>query len=112
MQALININILEESNGEYYDCCIHDTDENNVQYNLNNFREYESVLPHEEVEANPEKYIDYKGSLPLPWEEVSDRKSGGSSSDDLDKMQKEIDELKELLEKQSKLLEELTNSKK
>ena len=114
MNAIIDYNILENSNNEYYDAYIHDIDENNVQSTLNVFREYESVLPHEEVEANPEKYIDYKGSLLLPWEveEVNTRKGGSSSSDDLDKMQKEIDELKELLEKQSKLLEELTNNKK
>ncbi len=105
MQALININTLEESNGEYYDCCIHDTDENNVQYNLNNFREYESVLPHEEVEANPEQYLEYKGSLLLPWEDAG----GGSSSDDLDKMKNEIAELKALLEQQNKIIDALVN---
>lgn len=112
MKTIINYNTLEESNNEYYDCCIHDIDKNNVQYNLNNFREYESVLPHEEVEESPEKYVDYKGSLPLPWEEENNRKGGSSSSNDLDKLQNEVDELKALVEKQSKLLEELTNSKK
>ena len=112
MNAIIDYNILENSNNEYYDAYIHDIDENNVQSTLNVFREYEKVLSHEEVEDNPRQYVDYKGSLLLPWEEVSDRKGGSSSSDDLDKMQKEIDELKELLEKQSKLLEELTNNKK
>ena len=112
MNAIIDYNILENSNNEYYDAYIHDIDENDVQSTLNVFREYEKVLSHEEIEANPERYVDYKGSLPLPWEEVNDRKGGSSSNDDLDKMQKEIGELKELLEKQSKLLEELTNSKK
>lgn len=109
MKAIINYNILEESNNEYYDCWIHDVDKNNVQYNLNNFREYESVLPHKEVESNPEKYVDYKGSLSLPWKEVSNRKSGSSSGDDLDKMQKEIDELKALVEKQGEIIKSLNS---
>lgn len=104
---------LKLSNNEWYDAYLLQIDDNGVQSNPNIFREYESVLPHKLVEDNPEDYLNYKGSLLLPWQEedLRNSKGGGSSDKELDELRTEVADLKILVEKQSKLLEELTNKK-
>lgn len=101
--------IIEPKENKSYIAYINEIDENRIIIPTNSFYEYEDILNSNLVQNEPEKYLTYKGSLKLPWEE-EEVLTKSSNNIDIESLNKRITELENQVGTLDKLLSSIVKS--